>query len=124
MPNPNRNTVSRSALLDVAADIAWRFKAYNSYGGDPATAIRAIRRKCTGFSARQLENALSTSLELYDFVHELVRDNASSLWDASKSDGDAWANSFDDVLRENFPAYRISTLRKMVGMDFYYWHMR
>jgi len=124
MARTTSNTVTRGELLDVAADVAWRFNAYGSYGTNRATAIRAIRRKCTGFSPRQLENAFEKSLALYDFAQQLVREHAAKLWAATKSGDKNWSRLLDNVLRSRFPAYRISTLRNMVAMTFYYWHMR
>ncbi len=37
-------TISRGQLLDVTSDVAWRFSAYTSYGGNEANAIRAIQK--------------------------------------------------------------------------------
>lgn len=50
MPNP---TASRGQLLNFAADVAWQFRAYDAYGQKESTDIRAIRKKCPEFTARQ-----------------------------------------------------------------------
>lgn len=124
MPNQHENSVSRGELLDVSSDVAWRFKAYGAYGANRETAIRSIRRKCTGFSKQQYDNALNKSLELYDAVHKLVQEKAAQLWTAFQSGDDCWQHLLDDELSQQFSAFRISTIRGMVGMMFYYWHMR
>lgn len=116
--------VSRGELLDVAADVAWRFKAYRGYGGDESTAIRAIRRKCPGFTARQYENALSKALDLYDAVELLVRERASELWDAHNAGDESWSRQLDADLKSRFKGFRVATFHSLVGMMFYYWHMR
>ncbi len=116
--------MTRGDLLDVAATVAWRFKAYGSYAGKQATAVRAIRRKCNGFTALQIENAFKKAIELYDCVHQLVRENESSLWASHKAGDKTWPKFLDVTLKQRFPAFKLSTLRMLVGMDFYYWHMR
>jgi hypothetical protein len=83
MPEAETASVSRGRLLDVASDVAWRFKAHHSYGGKDTTAIRAIRKKCPGFTPRQYANAFAKALDLYDAVEQLVRERASDLWDVS-----------------------------------------
>jgi hypothetical protein len=123
MMNPDAG-ISRGQLLDTATNVAWRFKAYDSYGGDEATAIRAIRRKCPGFSSRQYANAFAGALQLYDAVDTQVRERASEFWDAHNSGDDSWPRLLDCDLRSHFPSFRLSTFRILVGMMFYYWHMR
>ena len=108
----------------MAADVAWRFRAYDSYGGNPATARRAIRRRCPDCSPKQIENAFTKASALYDSVDDLVRDNASLLWAIHKTDDTSWRRHFDRELQAQFPGFRVSTLRGMVVMNFYYWHLR
>lgn len=115
--------MTRGELLDFAADVAWRFNAYDSYGANRATAIRAIRRKCTGFTPRQIENAFDSAMSLYDVVQPLVKEHAAEFWAATERGDKTWS-LLDTVLKRQFPAYRLSTLRGMVAMTFYYWHMR
>jgi hypothetical protein len=110
--------------LDVASNVAWRFKAYGSYGREVETALRAIRRKCPGSSSRQNVNAFTKALELYDVIERLVRERASDLWDAYNSGDKSWPEFIDDDLRSRFPGFRLSTFHVLVGMMFYYWHMR
>ena len=124
MPKTASASVSRGQLLDVASDVAWRFRAYDAYGGKDATAIRAIRKNCPGFSSRQYANAFAKALDLYDVVEELVRQRAKDLWDAHKSSDDSWPQSLDQELRSRFSGFRVSTFHSLVGMMFYYWHMR
>lgn len=89
-----------------------------------AVAMRAIRQRCAGFTARQYRNAFSKSLELYEEVQQLVQEDAEQLWAAQKSGDDSWPQRFDSELTQRCPGFRVSTLRKMVGMSFYYWHLR
>ena len=116
--------VPRGELLDVATDVAWRFVAYRGYGGDESTAIRAIRRKCPGFTSRQYENALAKALGLYAAVERLVRERASELWDAHNAGDESWPRQFDADLKTQFRSFRVATFHSLVGMMFYYWHMR
>ena len=124
MPEAETASVSRGRLLDVVSDVAWRFKAHHSYGGKDTTAIRAIRKKCPGFTPRQYANAFAKALDLYDAVEQLVRERASDLWDAHNSGDESWPQLFDRDLRSRFSAFRLSTFHSLVGMMFYYWHMR
>jgi hypothetical protein len=122
MPTPTR--VSRGQLLDFAADVAWRFKAYCAYGENESTAIRAIRKKCPGFTSRQYENSFAKALELYDAANRLVADRSAEFWKEHRSGNEKWPHLLDDDLRKLFPGFRVSTIRSLVGMTFYYWHMR
>lgn len=117
-------TVSRGELLDVATDVVWRFKAYRGYGGNESTAVRAIRRKCPGFTARQYENALAKAFDLYTTVERLVRDRASDLWEAHNAGDESWPHQLASDLKLQFKGFRIATFHSLVGMMFYYWHMR
>ncbi len=114
----------RSELLTVAAETAWRLRAYKGYSLSKAKACRAIRRRCPTFSTRRCENALAQSLALYDVVERAVSKNKDRLWAAEESGDDSWTSFFDAELRDQFPASRIGALRWMVGMMFYYWHLR
>ncbi|MBT5020047.1 hypothetical protein N8590_00910 [bacterium] len=116
--------MSRGEMLDVAATVAWRYSAYRSYHSDEAEAVKAIRRKCPSFTKKQCENAFQSGVKLYTRVKKLVKENADDLWKLYKEGDDSYTNLLDDQLRKEFPAYRVSTLRTMVGMNFYYWHMR
>jgi len=116
--------MTRGELLDVAADVAWRFRAYDSYSRDRTTAIRAIRRKCPDFTQRQLENAFDGAVSLYDYTKQLVAENANVIWDVVNEGSDNWNHLLDDQLKPKFPAFRKSSLHMMVSMNFYYWHMR
>lgn len=124
MAQAKSSCVSRGQLLDVASDVAWRFKAYGSYGGKDVTAIRAIRKKCPGFTSRQYANAFAKALELYDVVEKQVRERSSDLWDAHNAGDESWQKLLDDDLRSRFSGFRLSTFHSLVGMMFYYWHMR
>ena len=108
----------------MAADVAWRFRAYDSYGRNPVTARRAIRRRCPDCSPKQVENAFAKALALYDSVDDLVRDNSSLFWAMHKKGDTSWSRHFDRELKRRFPSFRVSTLRQLVGMNFYYWHLR
>lgn len=115
---------SRGELLDVATAVAWRFRAYGSYGGNQATAIRAIRRRRGGFTARQYANAFTKTLELYDVVQLLVNEHADEFWAVHNRGDESWPKQFDRELSNRCSGFRRSTLRSLVGMTFYYWHMR
>ena len=115
---------SRGTFLDVASDAAWQFRAYDAYGGNESTACRAIRRRCPGFTLRQCTNAFAKALELYDVVEQLVREHAKDLWAAHDSGDKSWPGHFDDQLRSRFTGFRLATFHSLVGMMFYYWHMR
>ena len=117
-------TPSRGQLLDVTTDVAWRLKAYDAYGGNQATAIRAIRRQCPGFTAQQYSNALQKALALYEAVEELVQQRQSQLWAAHNAGDDSWPKHLDSELHARFAGFRRSTFHSLVGMMFYYWHMR
>lgn len=121
MPNP---TVSRGQQLDFAADVAWRFKAYRAYGQKESTAIRAIRKKCPGFTTRQYNNAFAKALELYDATNRLVADRSGEFWTEYESGNEQWPHLLDGDIQKLFPGFRVSTIRGLVGMTFYYWHMR
>ena len=116
--------VSRGALLEIASDVVWRFRAYDAYDRVEAKACRAIRQRCPGFTTRQYANAFAKNLELYDVVEQLVKSRALQFWEAQASGDQSWSRLLDEELRARFPGFRISTLRGMVGMMFYYWHMR
>ena len=116
--------VSRGELLDFSADVAWRFRAYDGYGQNESTAVRAIRKRCPGFTTRQYNNSFAKALELYDVIYHLVKDRSSEFWDAYRSGDEAWPRLLDDDLRTQFPGFRLSTIRGLVGMTFYYWHLR
>ena len=111
-------------LLDVATDVVWRFRAYDAYGGSEPKACQAIRKRCPGFSPRQYYNAFTKSLELYNVVERLVKEYSSKLWDIYKTDKDGWQNFFDQELKARYPSFRLSTLRGMVSMMFFYWHLK
>jgi uncharacterized protein YukE len=115
--------VSRGQLLDVAYELAWRFEAYDSYSRRPATAIRALRRRCPGHSDRQYENAFARARQLYQHVCDLVRDHSDDVWRRHHARQDV-ADMFDAVLRPRFSGFRLATFHQAVGMTFYYWHLR
>ena len=123
MPDSS-DRLSRGALLEVASDVVWRFRAYEAYSGNASTAIRALRARCPGFTSRQYANAFAKNVELYDTVEKLVRERAEELWSAHKSGDQTWSRRFDEQLRSRFKGFRVSTIRGMVGMMFYYWHLR
>ena len=114
----------RGQLLHTASDIAWRYRAYNSYDNNPATACRALAKRCPGFTKQQYLNAFQKNLELYDTVEKLVAENASRLWAAHKSGDDSWPKLFDQQLKQQFSTFNLTTLRSTVNMMFYYWHLR
>ncbi len=117
-------STSRGHLLDVSSDVAWRYKAYGAYGGNRATAIRAIRRKCPAFTPRQYSNAFARALELYDAVDAFVQQHESELWDAHNAGESSLPKHLDVKLSARFPGFRRSTIRSLIGMMFYYWQMR
>ena len=114
---------SRGQLLHKAYETAWQFKAYDAYGRDPATALRSLRRRCPGFSAVQYRNALDKAIELYDATHTLVREDKERVWAVHEAGGQVH-RLFDEELGARFPAFRKSTFHAIVGMTFYYWHLR
>ena len=124
MPQDAPISVSRAQLLDLASAVAWNFKAYGSYEGKHASAIRAIRKRCPGFTSRQYANAFAKALKLYDAVESLVRERAQDLWDAHKSGDNSWPQFLDADLRSCFPGFRLSTFHSLVGIMFFYWHMK
>ena len=115
--------VTRGELLSLASDVVWRFRAYESYGEEPARAIRALKRRGPGFTDRQYRNAFDQALSLYDAVQELLRTKGDRVW-AAYREKRAFHQVFDDELARRFPGFRKSTLGSVVGMSFYYWHLR
>jgi hypothetical protein len=85
--------MTRGELLDFTAEVAWRFNAYDSYGCNRATAIRAIRRKCDGFTPRQVENAFDSAMSLYDFVQPLVKKHTAEFWAQTEAGDKSWSLS-------------------------------
>ena len=57
-------------------------------------------------------------------VERTVRGRARDFWDAHNSGDESWPQHLDEELRRQFPGFRLSTFHSMVGMMFYYWHMR
>lgn len=117
------NRVSRGELLHVAYEVAWRFEAYDSYGRTPATAVRALRRRCPGYTARQYQNAFQRARELYSTVCEFVRERSDDVWERYRAEEEIFA-LFDSELRARFPGFRKATFHQAVAMTFYYWHLR
>jgi hypothetical protein len=103
--------------------VAWRFCAYDAYDREPAKAILALEKRCAGFSEKQYQNAFEKSVALYEAVQDLLRANRDRVWAAERA-GEPYHKLFNDELAERFPGFRRSTLGSMVGMSFYYWHMR
>ncbi len=56
-------------LLDIAFDVARRYKNFGSYGST-AAAVRALHRRCPGFSKEQCREALEQGLLLLDIATE------------------------------------------------------
>lgn len=122
--------MTRGALLDVAATVAWRFCAYRSYAQDTNRAIQAIRRNCPGFSRTQYENALQSGIRLYEHVKRFVDEHAASIYKDATSlrknprYDQGIVKELIKGTRAEFPGFWISSIRMMIGMNFYYWHLR
>ena len=119
----SKKPVSRGEFLAVASDVAWNLRAYDPYGKRPAQAIRALKKRCPGFSDTQYRNAFKKSVALYDAVQGLLRTHNDRIWAAYRAK-QAYENVFNEELSSQFPGFRKSTLGSMVGMSFFYWHLR
>ena len=115
--------VPRGELYSAASTVAWYFRAYRAYGENKARAIRALKGRCPGFSAVQYRNALDKALALYDAVQVLIHENGDRMW-AAHDAGEPYHELFDAELKERFSGFRKSTFGLMVGMSFYWWHLR
>ena len=115
--------VSRGKFLSVASDVAWNFCAYDRYGKEPRKAIQALKRRCPGFSDKQYQNAFEKSVALYEAVQVLLRENRDRVWAAHEAE-EPYHELFDEELSRRFPGFTRATLGSMVGMSFYWWHLR
>ena len=97
--------MTRGALLDVAAGVAWRYQAYDSYDRETRKAMKAIRRKWPEFSEKQCENALIAAIRMYVRVEILVNEHADEIWRIANQELDDWTNLLDKQLKKEFPAF-------------------
>lgn len=125
MPNSDSH---RHELCETATDVAWRMRAYDAYGKNLATARSALRRRCPGFTEDDYDHILDEAIRLYDVIQTLVNERAAEFWaiyDSDRPDREVAINTcFDEHLADQFPDFPAAAFHSLVGMTFYYWHLR
>lgn len=110
-------------LLDTAFDVARRYKSFGSYGSE-AAAVRALHRRCSGFSKEQCGAAFHQASRLFDAASEVVADHKEELLENWQTPDQVDAASIDATVQQRCPDFSVSTCPSAWGWVFMWHHLR
>jgi uncharacterized protein (TIGR02996 family) len=117
---PRLTPPSRGTLLQIAWDVARRYRNYGAYGND-RKACDALERRCRGFSADQYRAALRKALWLCVEAEDIVARNLGTLTAQTVLDGLTFPDfrPFADDVRARAPGFQMSTYMYALGWAYY-----
>ena len=110
-------------LLDTAFDVARRYKSFGSYGSE-AVAVRALHRRCPGFSKDQCRDAFHQALHLFETTSEVVTHHQEELLANWQTPERVDSGSIDAAIQQRCPGFSVSTCRSAWGWVFVWHHLR
>lgn len=116
----------RGELLQVAFDVARRFKDLDQYGSEEK-ALKALRCRCSGFTTKQCQNALAKALDLLEVARDVVPSNLTTIFDIENTPalkGTPYFAHLDDEMKLRCPGFRVSTLRAALGWTLFWHHLK
>lgn len=121
-------------LYDQASAVACYFRVYSAYGGNPRTAVRALRRRMPGSTAEECDIAFHRALLLIDRCRKIVDDDyrsppVQSVRRQRKNAPVSWEQRLDvshllPVARPDFPDFSDSTIESTLQFVLVYDHLR
>jgi hypothetical protein len=122
-----RERVPSRALLNVAWDVALRYRAHDSYGSEE-NACRALSRRCPGCTPLRYRRAFRKAVALYDRAEKLVNAHRETLWrrwQALQTTNASLDTRFIvDALKERIPGFSASVYSQAVGWVFFWHHLK
>ncbi len=108
-------------LLDTAFDVARRYKSFGSYGSETA-AIRALQRRCSGFSKEQCWDAFHRAVCLVEVAAETLAKHQESLLNVLQTpEADGATSLIYHEIHRLCPDFSMSTCASALSWALY-WH--
>jgi hypothetical protein len=107
-------------LLETAFDVARRYKSFGSYGSE-AAAVRALHRRCSGFSKEQCRAALHRAVFLVEVATEtLAKHKEVLLTTLQTPEADKAASLISHGIHRHCPDFSISTCASALSWVLYW----
>jgi len=120
----SRSSPTRGELLDRAFLSAmrcrWRYRGYESR----EKAIASLRRRCPGFSARQIANAIRKGTDLYDRALAVVKANEDLVVPAYVNGAGNPPRKIVEHVRKLVPGFRQATYKQAIAWVIYWHYLR
>ena len=115
---------SRGDLLDAAFRTAVDYVDHRKYDTE-AGALKSLRRRCRGFTARQYEGALRRAVRLLDSVEEVIAP-FDPPYDGYQAIEHGWPAGEEAAraLHQRFHGFRLDTCRSAIGWVLFWRHWK
>jgi hypothetical protein len=104
---------TNEALLDAAADVALRLRAFDSYRGSQRQAVSALKRRQPGFSQSVYEQVLQAALVLFDTTRAMVDAELRRMREGAPIEG--WVDRVAHSLEVQCPGFPQSTYLELLN---------
>ncbi|MDH3640532.1 MAG: hypothetical protein OES38_00420 [Gammaproteobacteria bacterium] len=118
-------TVSLHELQTKALETAQRFIDYDSYQSSAATAVRALHRRCEGWTKEQCKEWFDKSVVAHKHGIAFIQAHSEDAWEAHNQDRNAIDfTPFAGDYMAAHPAFPEDLLLDVLVWAFHWYHLR
>ncbi len=113
--------LSLDETLERVLETAYRLEAYSYYGGEKANAVRALRRRCPGWTKEELESWLTKGIAVQESASQWLKEHQDAVRQQHRKDEPVGAISAS--FHEAHPDWPKSALNSLLGINFLYFYL-